>query len=184
LLLSIKLAITIDAIPVNDIINGRAIDISQTSISPSDFDFVIGSYISFQAASPLNKALNPTCSTLYFFGNSKKPFTVLTWLCPKAIPVIGKSSSTEGTAGFLFYYLYTFPARLANQWRLKAGSQMVPCILYIVVYMKHTSNLERAIRFASMHLDPPLALDLKKVFWDVETGKYSTIKEVFGKVFA
>ena len=81
------------------------------------------------------------------------------------------------TSGFLFYYFYSMPRRLANQWRLKAGSQMVPCILYTVVYMKHTSNLERAVRFASQHLEPPLALDLKKVFWDVETGKYSTIKE-------
>ena len=81
------------------------------------------------------------------------------------------------TAGFLFYYFYSAPGRLANKWRLQAGSQMVPCILYTVVYMKHTSNLERAIRFASQHLDPPLSLDLGKVFWDVETGKYSTIKE-------
>jgi hypothetical protein len=78
---------------------------------------------------------------------------------------------------FLFYYFYSMPARLANMWRLKAGSQMVPCILYVVVYMRHTSNLERAIRFASQHLQIPLALDFKKVFWDVETGKYSTIKE-------
>lgn len=81
------------------------------------------------------------------------------------------------TAGFLFYYFYTMPSRLANQWRLKAGSQFVPCILYTVVYMKHTSNLERAVRFASQHLEPPLSLDLKKIFWDVEMGKYSSIKE-------
>ena len=81
------------------------------------------------------------------------------------------------TAGFLFYYFYSMPSRLATQWRLKAGSQMVPCILYTVIYMKHTSNLERAIRFASEHLEPPLALDLKKVFWDVEVGRFSTIKE-------
>lgn len=80
-------------------------------------------------------------------------------------------------AGFLFYYFFSMPKRMANQWRLKAGSQMVPCILYTVVYMKHTSNLERAIAFASQHLEPPLSLDLKKVFWDVETGRYSTIKE-------
>jgi hypothetical protein len=79
--------------------------------------------------------------------------------------------------GFLFYYFYSTPKRLANEWRLKAGSQMVPCILYTVIYMKHTSNLERAIRFASQHLEPPLALDLRKVFWDVETGRFSTIKE-------
>ena len=78
---------------------------------------------------------------------------------------------------FLFYYLNSMPKRLAQRWRLKASSQMVPCILYIVVYMRHTSNLERAIGFASDHLQPPLSLDLKKVFWDVETGKYSTIKE-------
>ncbi|MBM3246943.1 hypothetical protein FJZ17_00155 [Candidatus Pacearchaeota archaeon] len=81
------------------------------------------------------------------------------------------------TAGFVFYYFYGAPKRLGNEWRLKAGSQMVPCILYTVVYMKHTSNLERAIRFASQHLEPPLALDLRKVFWDVEIGRFSSIKQ-------
>ncbi len=81
------------------------------------------------------------------------------------------------TSGFLFYYFYTMPTRLANQWRLRASSQMIPCILYTVVYMKHTSNLERAIAFASEHLEPPLSLDLKKVFWDLETGRFSSIKE-------
>lgn len=78
---------------------------------------------------------------------------------------------------FLFYFFYSMPSRLANRWRLKASSQMVPCILYVVVYMKHTSNLERAVRFASQHLQVPLALDFKKVLWDVETGKYSNVKE-------
>ncbi len=78
---------------------------------------------------------------------------------------------------FVFYYIYSSPQRLANIWRLRVGSQMVPCILYIVVYMKHTSNLERAIAFAAKHVQPPLSLDLKKIFYDVETGKYSTIKE-------
>ncbi len=78
---------------------------------------------------------------------------------------------------FMFYYFYTMPSRLAVRWRLKAGSQMVPAILYTVVYMKHTSNLERAISFVSQHIEPPLALDLKKVIWDVETGKYSNVKD-------
>ncbi|MEM4215146.1 MAG: hypothetical protein QW484_02160 [Candidatus Pacearchaeota archaeon] len=78
---------------------------------------------------------------------------------------------------FLFYYLNTLPTRIAQKWRLKASSQMVSCILYIVIYMRHTSNLERAIRFASQHLQPPLSLDLKKIFWDVETAKFPTIKD-------
>ena len=77
---------------------------------------------------------------------------------------------------FIFYFMNAYPARLANKWRLKASAQMVPAILYVVVYMRHTSNLERAIAFASENLEYPLALDLKKVFYDVQVGKFSTIK--------
>ena len=78
---------------------------------------------------------------------------------------------------FVFYYAYTMPRRLANSWRLQASSQMVPAVLYTVIYMKHTSNLEKAIEFASQHLEGPLALDFKKIFYNVEIGKFSTIKK-------
>ncbi|MFH1311191.1 MAG: hypothetical protein ABIH65_02190 [Nanoarchaeota archaeon] len=78
---------------------------------------------------------------------------------------------------FVFYFMKAYPARLANKWRLKASSQMVPAILYIVIYMRHTPNFERAIAFASEHLQFPLALDFKKVFYNVQMGKFSTIKE-------
>jgi len=84
---------------------------------------------------------------------------------------------------FVFYYTYSMPQRLANSWRLKASSQMVPAILYVVVYMKHTSNLERAVEFASQHLEGPLALDFKKIFYDVEIGKYSNIKTALDNYF-
>src|SRR3989344_8712537 len=69
------------------------------------------------------------------------------------------------------------PNMLANNWRMKASNQMVLSIFYIVTYMRHTSNLERAIDFAAEHLSPPLSLDLKKVLWDVETSKFESIKE-------
>lgn len=78
---------------------------------------------------------------------------------------------------FIYYFMSKYPERLANKWRLKASSQMVPAILYIVVYMRHTPNLEKAVAFASEHLQPPLALDFKKIFYDVEVGRFSTIKE-------
>jgi len=78
---------------------------------------------------------------------------------------------------FLFYYTYTMPSRLAHKWRLQASAQMVPAVLYVVVYMKHTSNIERAIAFASQHLEGALALDFKKIFYDVEIGKFPTVKE-------
>jgi len=73
--------------------------------------------------------------------------------------------------------LTRYPTRIATRWRLFASNQMVLCILYIVIYMRHTSNLENAIKFAADHISGPLSLDLRKVFWDVETGKYSTLKE-------
>jgi hypothetical protein len=78
---------------------------------------------------------------------------------------------------FLFYFFNGYPARYANKWKLKASSQMVPAILYVVVYMRHTPNLEKAIEFASEHLQYPLALDFKKIFYNVAIGKFPTIKE-------
>jgi len=73
--------------------------------------------------------------------------------------------------------LNKFPYFLANSWRLQASNQMVQCIFFVVTYMRHTSNLELAIRFAADHLSPPLSLDLKKVVYDVEMGQYDTIQE-------
>jgi Flp pilus assembly protein TadB len=81
------------------------------------------------------------------------------------------------TGFFLFYYFYSMPSRMATKWKLKASSQMVPAVLYTVIYMKHTSNLERAISFVSQNIEEPLSLDFKKVLWDVETGKYSSLKD-------
>ena len=78
---------------------------------------------------------------------------------------------------FLFFYTSRIPDRLAMKWRLKASSQMVPAILYIVIYMKHTSNFEKAIAFAAEHLQSPLSDDFRKIFWDVEVGRFSTIKD-------
>lgn len=81
-------------------------------------------------------------------------------------------------AGVSFMFVFTkYPLFLANNWRMKASNQMVLCIFYVVTFMRHTSNLELAIEFASEHLAPPLALDLKKILWDVETQKFESVKE-------
>jgi hypothetical protein len=75
----------------------------------------------------------------------------------------------------LYIPLYQYPSYLAQKTRMKAADQMVLSIFYIVTYMRHTSNLERAIEFASHHLSYPLSLDFKKIIWDVETRKYDSI---------
>lgn len=81
-------------------------------------------------------------------------------------------------AGFaIMIPLQNLPMTFANNWRMKASNQMVLSIFYIVTYMRHTSNLERAINFAAEYLPPPLSLDFRKVVWDVETQRYDSIKE-------
>ncbi len=77
----------------------------------------------------------------------------------------------------LFFVLQKYPEFLANSWRMKASNQMVQAVFYMVTYMRHTSNLERAIQFAADHLDQPLSLDFRKILWDVENQRYSTIKD-------
>ncbi|PIN89133.1 hypothetical protein COU60_04685 [Candidatus Pacearchaeota archaeon CG10_big_fil_rev_8_21_14_0_10_34_76] len=111
---------------------------------------------------------------LIFFGIILTSFAtyLITSSFPTLFMLLGMITSV-----FVFYYTYTMPQRLANSWRLKASAQMVPAILYIVVYMKHTSNLERAIEFTAKNLEPPLSLDFMKIFYNVEIGKFSTIKQ-------
>ena len=77
----------------------------------------------------------------------------------------------------LMFVLAKLPVILANNWRLKASNQMVISVFYLVTYMRHTSNLENAIKFASDHLSGILALDFKKILWDAETEKYASVKE-------
>jgi len=77
-------------------------------------------------------------------------------------------------AAIVFYYLYTYPMHYATVFRIKASSEMTLCILYMVTSMKISPNLERAIEFATRNLRGPLALDLKKLLWEIYAGKYTT----------
>lgn len=52
--------------------------------------------------------IEPTSNDYSFIGNNRKPFHILTWLGPKAVPSNGQASGisgqeAKGTAGFLFY---------------------------------------------------------------------------------
>src|SRR3989344_681593 len=112
----------------------------------------------------------------------------LSFLLPLITIVIG-SLITFGIFGLFFFVVFFLiagllmipalqrvPDFMANTWRMKASNQMVQSVFYIVTYMRHTSNLERAIEFAADHLEAPLSLDFRKILWDVETEKYSTIR--------
>lgn len=73
--------------------------------------------------------------------------------------------------------LLNIPHYYAVNWRMDSSKQMVISVFYVVTYMRHTSNLEKALQFASDHLSPPLSLDFKRLLWNVETGEFSNVRE-------
>jgi Flp pilus assembly protein TadB len=75
------------------------------------------------------------------------------------------------------FVLSNVPKYMFKLWRSKASDQLVNAILYMVIYLEHTSNLEQAVYFAAKNLPPPLSLDFIRALWMVESGKYSTISE-------
>jgi hypothetical protein len=79
--------------------------------------------------------------------------------------------------GTFAYYIYTYPQRLKKIFELRAGSDIVMLILHIVIYMRNFPNLESAVKFASSKLTGPLALDMKKLIWDVHMSNYNSMEE-------
>jgi Flp pilus assembly protein TadB len=79
-----------------------------------------------------------------------------------------------GMAMLNFWYFYNYPTTKAKQRSVQMSADTVLAILYMVIYMRASPNMEGAIKFASENLDGPLAWDLRKLLWDIETGKYSS----------
>jgi len=103
---------------------------------------------------------------------------------------VGFLFTRELNGGLVFFFMFfvslgliamrllaKWPNKEALLWRIKASDQMVLCVLYMVMYLRHTSNLEHAVKFAAQHLEDPLSSDLKIVFWNLETRRTNTITE-------
>ncbi len=144
--------------PIKSVKTQKSIDVCHLNVTPSGvtsfailaalFVVVFGSLITFGI--PIFFGLEPMLFFVIFF------FVVGIILVPA---------------------LQRVPDFMANTWRMKASNQMVQSVFYMVTYMRHTSNIERAIGFAADHLEPPLSLDFRKILWDVETQKFSNIRE-------
>ncbi len=76
-----------------------------------------------------------------------------------------------------FVGVQIFPQQQMTVRLSKSSSDLVTMILYMVIYMRQTPNLEGAVQFASDNLTSYLALDLKKIIWDTAARKYGNIKE-------
>jgi len=73
------------------------------------------------------------------------------------------------------FFFVKYPELLADNVRIKASQEIILAIIYIVIFMRTSPQMEGAVRFAAKNLSGPLAYDLRKMLWDVETRKYETI---------
>ncbi len=74
-------------------------------------------------------------------------------------------------------YTYYRPVYAAKNKVIRSSGEMILSILYMVVYMRASPNLEGAVRFAALNLEGPIAKDLRGVLWDVEIGNYNKIED-------
>ncbi len=87
------------------------------------------------------------------------------------IPIIGILFLSMGGVGLSYYFL-KYPENMLKSYRIRASSQVVLAILYMVVSMRVNQNLELALKFAASNISGPLAWDMRRLIWDIEMGKY------------
>lgn len=73
------------------------------------------------------------------------------------------------------WYSYTYPEKRSREIEVKMASDLVIAVLYMVIYMRTSPNIEGAIKFAAENLTGPLSWDLKKLLWDMEVGIYPSL---------
>ncbi len=85
-----------------------------------------------------------------------------------------------GILGYSLYsYLRNYPIRKVQDAQIKASGESILAVLYLVIYMRHTPNLEAAVKFASDNLTGTLANSFRKLLWDVQSRKYKNVSEAF-----
>lgn len=77
-------------------------------------------------------------------------------------------------------YTYYKPVYEAKNKVIESSGEMILAILYMVIYMRSSPNIEGAIRFAALNLEGPISKDLKGILWDVEVGKFNRITDSLG----
>jgi hypothetical protein len=97
--------------------------------------------------------------------------------------IIGNSSAWIGGIIFIAigfaaaYWLLRYPMHVLKKMRIEASSQIVLAILYMVVSMRISPNLEGALNFAASNVSGALAWDMRRLLWDIEMRKYYSIND-------
>ncbi len=77
-------------------------------------------------------------------------------------------------AGFLYK---SYPAGQVKKLTMQSLAFIPEIVNYLTMSMRLTPNLEKAVSFAAAHGQGKIAEDLKKIVWDVQIGRYTSIEE-------
>ncbi len=91
------------------------------------------------------------------------------------IPMVFKVGSMAVPLMFM-YYLVQYPVFQARRKVINSSDELILALLYMVIYMRNSPNLEGAVRFAALNTTGTVSDDLKHVLWQLEVGKYTTME--------
>lgn len=75
----------------------------------------------------------------------------------------------------VFVYTMYYPILTAKQKVLRSSGQIILAVLYMVIYMRSSPNLEGAIRFVAQNLEGAVSKDFNRMLWAVNTGQYTNV---------
>ncbi len=77
----------------------------------------------------------------------------------------------------LSFMFLTFPASEVEREKKQSLAYIPEIVNYLVMSMRLTPNLEKAVEFAASHGRGKIAEDLKRIVWEVQLGNYPSIEE-------
>ncbi|UCG68588.1 MAG: hypothetical protein JSV09_12375 [Thermoplasmata archaeon] len=79
----------------------------------------------------------------------------------------------------IFAFVASFPEILANRVKTKSLGRTPEAINYLVMSMRLSPSLSKAVAFAAHSSDEPISSGLQKVLWDIYMRKHDSIEESF-----
>lgn len=76
-------------------------------------------------------------------------------------------------------FVLNYPSLLANGLRKRCLSLAPQAINYMIMSMRLTPSLDKAIEFTAENVDEPFASIMRKILWDVHMRKYDSVDEAF-----
>ncbi len=120
-----------------------------------------------------------TYKALFMFGTvfgALAGGTVILFFGSSIFGLLGGVLLVLAPIGASFLYL-NYPAMQVQHEKMLAIAYIPEIVNYLVMSMRLTPNLEKAVEFAAGHGRGKIAEDLKKLVWDVQIGRFKSIEE-------